>query len=157
MSNKVRSMQREIEKRKFRDGVIATTLGELIQSEQSLGVLIDQQLPIRASFQISKIVKAASVEIAQYQESRKLLCERHSNKDEDGKAIMLGNDNNPVAEGQPGRYDIPADKMPEFEKEHAELMATEVSIPGTQVKISELGSVTIAPANLMTLDWLITE
>lgn len=157
MSNKIRSLAKARERQQAKAGMLTMTLSTLVTSEQSLGTLIGQALPIRASFQISKIVRLAGAELQGYQESRKTLCEKYANKDADGRPIMLGPDDKPVKEGEPGRYDIPADNLEAFNKEHAELLTVEVAIPGQQIKVSELGDVRIAPAHIMALDWLLTE
>lgn len=125
---------------------IAVTLGQLINSTQSIGALISQPMPIRTSFQLGKLVRAINLELEQYQSSRKELCERHAEKDSEGKAKMLD-------DGQ--RYDIK--KMEEFDREHQELTAVEVTIPGSRIKVSDLGTVSIAPAHLLNLEWLLVE
>lgn len=165
MSNKVRSIARARKLHDAKTGEIQVSLNQLIfcatQTEEnpfpSLGVLLSQSLPIRQAFLLGKIAKAVGGEIEQYQATRKALCERYANKDGEGKAIMLGADDKPVAEGQPGRYDIPIESMEAFNKEHAELVATEVSIPGTKIKVNDLAGVKIAPVHLISLEWLIDE
>lgn len=156
MSNKVSSIKREIEKRK-EVSCIAVSLEKLINSTQSLGVIIGQQIPIAISFKISKMVKAINSEIEQYTASHKILCERFANKDSEGNAIILDLNDKPVDKDQPGRYDIPENKLEEFKKENASLLSVEVNIPGNHVKVSQLGNISIEPAHLMTLDWLFTE
>lgn len=154
MSSKVRSIQ---SKREQQEG-IHVSLGQLISSVSqtpqlpgALDVLCSQQIPIAASFKLSKIVKAVSAELEQYNETRKKLCERYSNKDESGKVIMI------ETEGQPGRYDIPKDKLAEFEKELGELQATDVTLSGEQIKIASLGNVNLAPAYSLQLHWLLID
>lgn len=157
MSNKIRSLARAREKQQAKDGTITVTLAQLNQSIGALSELTTQPIAIRTSFQIGKIIKAVNSEMEQYNASRTKLCEQYSNKDIEGKAIMVGADGKPIVEGQPGRYDIPKEKMPEFEKELAELLAIETQVPGQQIKVSDLNTVNIAPALLMNLEWLITD
>lgn len=157
MSSKVRSIQREIKRKAVKDGVVPVTLGQLLQSIGALNYLTAQALAASVSFRIGRMLKAINGELEQYELSRKTLCERFSNKNAEGKAIMLNAKNEPIEEGQQGRYDIPKEKMEEFEKELTELSAVEVELPGQQIHVSDLGSVNIAPAHLMILDWMIAE
>ena len=136
---------------------LLNSLGPDPQMPGALNILCGQSLPIVLSFRLLKLVHAVNLELEQYQAARKLLCERFAKKDEEGKAIMVSHDGSPLVEGQPGKYDIPDDKMPEFNKELQTLLATEVSIPGKQIKVLELSSVRMAPAHLMALEWLVVE
>ena len=165
MSNKIRSIAKARERQQAKSGEITVSLGRLIhcgmQTEQnpfpSLFVLVGQELPIRQSFLLGKLTKSVSAEIEQYQASRKTLCEKYSEKDGEGKARMIDAEGKPVAEGQPGNYDIPKERMDDFSKEHQELIDTEVSIPGVKIKINDLAGVKISPAHVMALEWLICE
>jgi hypothetical protein len=156
VSSKVRSIQREA-KRDQPQANIRATLGELLMSQTPLSVLFGQQMPIGVSFKLGKIAKAVNSEMEHYNATKKTLCERYANKDEQGQPIILDKDGNRVTEGQSGEYDFPKGAMVEVEKEHTELLKTDVVIPGEQLKISDLANVTMAPAHLMSLSWLITD
>ena len=160
MSNNIRSLKRAKEKQQAKEGVIKVTLAQIIRSlgpqpeiPGAIDFLMSQALPIRTSFQLNKIAKAAIIEFQEYQAAKKTLCERLANKDKDGKAIIL-EDGKPSTKGE---YDIPADKLVELEKEHADLIAMEVEIPGQQIKVGDLGDARIAPAHLMALEWLVID
>lgn len=164
MSSKVRSFQRAKEKQQAKDGQITTTLAQLIHSGLQtkvnsapalLHLLGQSEIPIKQAFLIGQIARQVFLEIEQYQATYKTLCERYAEKDADGKARMIDANGKPLAEGQPGRYDILPEKMPEFQKEHQELVSVEVSFPGQKIKVAELGDVKIAPAHTMNLDWLL--
>jgi len=143
----LRSMKRARERQQAKAGEITISLGQAINSTQSLNALLGMsEIPIRQSFLIGKIARSLSTEIEQYQASRKSLCERYAEKDGD-KPRMI-----PATDSQPEHYDIK--NMAELEKEHQELIATEVTIPGTKIKVSDLAGVKIAPAHVMNLDWL---
>lgn len=157
MSSKVRSLEKARERQKAKDGVITVTLEQLIESAGAASQLLSKSIPIRTAFQLSKIAKASNVELEQYNASQNTLSERYANKDEDGKAIRLAVDGGPYVEGQSFRYDIPADKLEGFGKEMKELQSIEVEIPGQQIKVSELGDISIEPGLLMKLEWLITD
>ena len=150
-------MKKARERHQQRDGQIAVSLHRLINSNASLGVLIGCEMPIRQSFLLGKLVRNVSSEIEQYEASRKALCEKYASKSADGKPRMVDAEGKEVAEGQPGRYDIPKEKMADFDKEHQELLTTEVSLSGARLKLNDLAGVKIAPAHMMNLDWLIEE
>lgn len=165
MSSKIRSLKRERERREARDGQIPVTLSHLIGSampteqnpQPALHVLITRpEIPIVASHKIGKIARQVFDEIKSYQESNKKLCEKYANKDGD-KARIVDAEGKLVAEGQTGRYDIPAEKMADYEREHAELVSLEVTLSGQTIKPAELQGVKIAPMYTMVLDWLIVE
>lgn len=160
MSGKVRSIEKARLRQQQRDGEITVSLLRLINSNASLGVLIGREMPIRQSHLLGKLARAVSLEIDQYNATHKTLCEKYANKDSDGKAVLFNAEGQPVAEAdQPGvyKYDIPKEKLEDFNRESTELNETEVSIPGVKIKVGELEGVKIAPAHMMNLDWLIEE
>jgi hypothetical protein len=164
MSNRVRSLEKARHRKEHVEG-IKVTLNQLLDSTSvnpvmlgPLDMLSRQPIPIVTSFELLKVARAAAQEVEQYEAARKVLCERYTNKDAEGKAIMLDEDNKPVSEGQPGHhYDIPTDKIADFNNELIELRATEVTIPGKQIKVSDLLGVKIAPTHLLALEWLLVE
>lgn len=164
MSNNLRSIRRKQQQMTAKGSSLSVSLATLLQCAMaspenpvpSLQFLLRADLPIRQSFLIRKIVKAVASEIEEYQAAQKTLCEKYAEK-EDGKARILNMAGEVVKEGEQGRYDIPADKMPDFEKEYAELTATEVNIPGARFKLSDLEGVRIPPAYLDSLQWLIED
>jgi len=165
MSNTIRSLAKARERQQAKAGEIPVTLGTLVScataqppNVSALGMLLGQRdIPIKQSFLIGKIAKAVFAEIESYQESHKTLAEKYANKGSDGKAIILNAEGKPIAEGEQGRYDIPKDKLPAFESEHQDLLATEVSIPGQKINVNELHGAKMAPAYLMAIEWMIAE
>lgn len=162
--NAVRSIKRKAERENTEDKTIRATLAQLIASHSispqfagPLDILCQQPIPIVQSFRLSKLVAAVDREIEPYQAAKKALCERYAKKDGEGKAIILDDKGERVEEGQSGRYDIPKETNEEFEKEHATLTETEVTLPGEKIRVAELGNITIAPACLVHLAWLIAD
>lgn len=166
MSNKIRSIQREREKRQAKEGELDLTISELIvcgvQSQQnptpSLSVLLgDPNIPIRESLLIARVAKTMQGEIETYEAIRKALCEKYAEKDEKGVPRMVDAEGKQVTGDQPGRYDISPEKMADFNKEHQELLGTRITIPGAKVRASDLAEVKIAPVHLMNLTWLLED
>lgn len=154
----IRSMKRARDRQQAKVGEITISLGQALGSTQSLNALLGMgEIPIRQSFLIGKKARSLSTDIEQYQVSRKALCERYAEKDADGKPRMIDGEGKVITDGRPGNYDISEAKMPEFEKEHQDLLATEVTIPGTKIKVNDLSGVKIAPAHVMSLDFLLKD
>lgn len=162
----VRSIRRKAEREKTEDKTIRATLGQLTASHSTspkfagpLDVLCQQPIPIVTSLRLSRLLLAIDREIEPYQSAKKTLCERYANKDGEGKAIILDEKGERVEDVQSGTYtyDIPSKDLEEFEKEHATLTETEVTLPGEKIKGAELGNITIAPVYLKHLAWLIAD
>lgn len=154
MSSKVRSMQRV---RQQPAGGMNLTLEELLLSKEPLAVLCNQETPIRTSFRLGKIVKHFDSELADFYTSQKKLAERFANKDDAGIAIILNDAGKRVQEGEKGHYDIPPAERENFNKEYQELLTTKITIPGEQFRIADLGSISLAPAHVLALGWLLTD
>lgn len=160
MTNKVRSIARAINRKAEQDAAsegLKVTLGQLLQFQtpgNPLDLLIRYPIPIKTSYRLSKIAKAVDSELDEYQAALKTLLERYANKDAEGKIVILGDDGKRVTEGS-GQPDIPADKKADVQREHGELLTTEVTIPGKQIAINELGDIQMSAANLLSLDWLL--
>lgn len=142
---------------------ITVTLKELVECTSeipqipgALDVLCGQRIPAVVSFRLSKIAAAINSELKHYGEAKKALGERYADKDAQGKAVILNAAGTPSTDGT-GAYKIPPEKQSDATKELLELQATSVTIPGEMVKIGDLVNVTIAPAHLLSLSWLITE
>lgn len=160
----VRSIKRKAERENTEDKTIRATLAQLITSHSQspqfagpLDILCQQPIPIVVSLRLMRLLLAIDQEIEPYQAAKKMLCERYANKDGEGKAIILDEKGERVEDGRPGKFDIPQKDLEAFEKEHATLTETEVTLPGAKLKGAELGNITIAPAYLVHLAWLIAE
>jgi len=147
MSNKLRSIKKGAPANA--DGV-KVTIEELLASRGPLQVLLTQPLPARLAFRLTKLAKAVTAELETYEETRKALCERYADKDDDGRPKKIG-------EGSEERFDIPEAKMPELEAEHKDLLQSEVTIAGQRIKLNDISGISIAPAHLISLAWLVEE
>lgn len=153
MSNKIASMKKHKEAKQTNE--IVVTLADLLSSQQALNVLAsDNSIPIDKSFRLGKVYRAAALELEAYQMSRKALCERFTNMEGDKpkmvKKLALVNG----AQQEVESYDIPEEKMAEFDSELEKLTAVKVAIPQQRFKPADFGSVRIAAAHMARLDWL---
>lgn len=160
MSNKVRNIKREIDKRNAAaPGAIIVKLEDLIKSNGELRSLLMQSVPAKTAFALSKVAKAVDAELTAFQAARTGACKRLASKDADGTAIVipaaLAEDKQTVLE--PEHYDISAEAMETLNRELAELLQTEVSLSVNTIKIDALSSVNIPAAHLVALSWLVVE
>jgi hypothetical protein len=120
--------------------MIKTNLRTLLNSAGALNVLANQPLPARAGYRLGKIVSAVGDELKAYDAARRAACARYG----------------PLNE-KTGQYDIPDDKKGDFEREIAELQASEVEIGGDVLPLSAIESASVPAAALLALDWLIVD
>jgi hypothetical protein len=142
MASKLRSIQRARDKAIARDALMIVTLKELLESRGALQALLQQPMQGRDAFKLSKIAKAVILELETVEQTRLKMC-----RDAGG---TLNEEEN--------RYDFPQDADREaLEKEFAELMKTDVTIPGEQIGIEILAGLRLSASDVVSLDWLIKE
>lgn len=108
-------------------------LGELVQAKDGLVQLSQKELPIKSAYKISRILKAASSELENYEEQRTKLIKK------------LGKE-----EG--GNISVPPEKKEEFIKELEGLLEVEVDINAEKIDVKEFGNISISPGVLVKLD-----
>lgn len=97
------------------------------------------------AYRISKNIKAVSKEIEDYEESRKKLLEEHSNKDDEGNAIIK-DDNT---------YDVIDGHMEIINKELDELRKEEVELDIKKINIFDIDKAGLSPFELETIEFMI--
>lgn len=119
-------------------------LSKVINSIEGLNQLAKTKLPVSLGFRISTAINNLNPLIENYYKTRNELLKKH------GKEV--------IEKDKPtGRYDIPKEKVDEFNKELEELNDTEIDVKLPEIKLSELGNIEIEPSALVNLDWLIVE
>lgn len=113
-----------------------------------LSALTNKQLPVKVSYAIAKNVAKIEAELKTYNSEREKLLEKYSKKDEEGKSIT-----------ENGNVTIQEDKVQEWDKDIADLLAIENEIDIHKFSINEFNNrdYDISPAELMTIDYMITE
>lgn len=110
-------------------------LKELKQIEPSLGKLLNAELPIKASYRLSKIGKVVKRELEDLEEARLALFKKYGEVQED-QSLM-----------------VPQAKMQEFIAEMDALLDDVVNLDTYPVKISLLGnSIQLTAMDLVNLD-----
>ena len=143
-------------------------LGELTGIVDALGNLLNQRLPIKAAYWLGKFLKKAQGELRDFQEGRMRLAKQYCRKDDKAEPVML-------IEGEKGawveapqgyngkfRYDfshLTAEETAAFDKEFADLAATEVSFDGFKpLTLDQLGDkIEATPLEMAALSALIVE
>ena len=116
------------------------TLRNLLESRDALSRLIAQPAPGKLAYRLAKVAKAVKAELETYEGARQPLCERLGELNEEMSAFEFKGDN---AEA--------------FRREHDELLAEEASLDVGNLTVEDLGNLQISGADLLALEWLITE
>lgn len=121
----------------------------LANSVQTLNNLSQQQLPVIISYAISKNIAKVEGELKIYNTEKQKLIDKYSVKDENEKTKIE----------EDGTIRIADENVEEWNKDIAELGAIEVEIDIHLIQISKLenSNFSIAPSELMKIDYMITE
>lgn len=124
------------------------TLNGLLEGKSSFAYLVSQRdkLSGKVNYQISKNIKPYNDEIEAYDEARKAIVKKYANLDENGEPVVIGE-----------KYDVPKEKLKDFEKEIEELGEQEVNTAWKMIKLDDLESAGLAPIDYYNLDFMITE
>lgn len=117
----------------------------VINSFQAFDTLISKPLPSALSFKLARGMKVVSEVMETFQATQRKIVESWSQKDEAGKPK--------TAPGNPNAILL----TPEGQKELQSVFEVEVELPFEQIKITDLGDITMSPIHYLQLDWLITE
>lgn len=117
------------------------TLKEIKEAESALNEVFTLSLPIKASFKLSKIIKAVKPELINYNEHYNKIIKEHGVPSKD-------NPNNII---------VPKEKEEEVLGYIKELLDTEVEISFVPIKLDELDNVSISPKILIDLNRFVVE
>lgn len=124
------------------------TLNVLLEGKSSFAYLVSQRdkLSGKVNYQISKNIKSYNDEIEAYDEARKAIVKKYANLDENGEPVVIGDN-----------YDVPNEKLKDFEREIKELGEQEVNTAWKMIKLDDLESAGLAPIDYYNLDFMIEE
>lgn len=121
---------------------------DLVDGIMHLQAIALMQLPVKASYAISKNITRAKPAIAAFDEEKRKIIARHALLDEAGAPV--------VADGQIKWKDADAEKAANAQFD--ELLGLASDFVPHKIAVSELGNdAKIAPATLAALDWMIVE
>ena len=119
-------------------------LKELVEGSESLGVLMQEKLPIVLGYKLAVFIKKASPEIEEYNKKRNELLAEYAD-------VVLDKDKKPTS--QMKFKDEKAVKA--FNEKINALLDQEIKIDIPKIKIDELAGMVVEPKVLIPLDWLI--
>ena len=122
--------------------MITLKLEDLINSTEALQKLSNTSLKARPAFTVSKMLKEAEKELANFNEVRMNLINKYGEKDEDGKLITDENDN----------CKITAEHINDFSNELKELVATTIEINANKLTLEDLGNADFTPSEIAALE-----
>lgn len=96
------------------------------------------------AYRISKNIKAITEEEKTYQDTRIKMCKEYANKDEKGEPILKDN-----------KYDIPDDKLKEFDDELKKLLDEEVDIEIKKLSLEEIDKVGLSAFDLSNIEFML--
>src|SRR5262249_14116643 len=143
---KVKSVEQKTEQASITG--IRVTVGDLVGAGMQmpysdrpspLTLLANQPMPPKYSYRLSKIIKAVGAGLETYQAEKLKLLEQYGTKNKETDAYDLG------------------ENLEEFQKQHRELIAVEVTIPGERIALESLGNIEISASDILALHWLIAD
>lgn len=124
------------------------TLGTLIGSNAVLNILNQQKgFNSTTAYRIMKNVKLISAELEDYEKQRIILCEKYSNKDEEGNPIIT----------EAGNYDISPDNLKDYIEELNNLKNEIVEIPLKTISLEEINPAELSPVELAMIEFMLEE
>lgn len=123
------------------------TVGELLASVPGLQAIGGVDIPsVVAAYALAKAKKKANAELETIEAERVKLCEKHAEKDADGKAIKID-----------GAYQFNG-ALPQFQAEWKALLAEPVALSGVRaVTLAELAGAVASPDVLFSLGPFVVE
>jgi len=110
------------------------TLREIHNSQESLNKLIELDLPIQASFKLTKIIGKVGIELNQLEEHRNNLVKKHGTENKGNKI-----------------FEVLKDKEKEFIIEFNKLLDTNINLEVDPISIDELDGVKFSTKHLYNL------
>jgi hypothetical protein len=121
--------------------MITLTLNELLNSQQALANLGLMKLPARVSFRVAGVLRANRAKMEDFDKTRLELFEKYGKKDNGPEGEILK---------------VPQEQMAAFNKEAAELTATNITLECEAILLAEFGDAEISPTDALALGWLVT-
>jgi hypothetical protein len=125
------------------------TVKELLDMSASLKKLLNESLPIKTAYKLSRMVKSIDGETKTYNEKKNELVGKY------GEKVGRGMQINQEIETPEGN--IPNPKFIEFLKDLEEIQSVKIELPDIKVKIDELGDINFPAVDLSNLERFIDE
>ena len=112
-----------------------------------LAQIAQKELPIKVSYAIAKNISKLETELKTYNAEREKLIEKYSEKDEQGKTIVVENN----------QIKLQPELLSDWNKDIQELLAIENEIDIHAFSIEALNGYSMSPSDLMLIDYMIEE
>ena len=119
----------------------------ILNDSARLASIAQKELPIKASYAISKNLAKLEAELKIYNSERQKLIEKYSIKDENGKTMV--DDNNQIK--------LQPELLTDWNKDIKELLAIENDTEIHKFSIEALNGFSMSPSDLMLIDYMIEE
>ena len=120
------------------------TVKELLDMSASLKKLLNESMPIKTAYKLSRMVKSIDGETKTYNEKKNELVGKY------GEKVGRGMQINQEIETPEGN--IPNPKFIEFLKDLEEIQSVKIELPDIKVKIDELGDINFPAVDLSNLE-----
>jgi len=110
------------------------SLGDIRIMKDPMIKLLDQELPIKVAWSLTKLVKVFDKELSEIEDFRVSLIKKMGESDENGS------------------IKVPEEKMNEFIEKFNELLQTEIEVEFEPIDIDKLGDIKIDTQSLIALD-----
>jgi len=115
-------------------------LSEILNSKDSIGKLLERELPIRISFRLTKLIKELDPELQIIEKHRIKLVEKYGKKNEEN-----------------GNTEVSGDSVADFSKEFNTLLEEELDIDYEPIPISSLENISLSPFDVLRLEKFINQ
>lgn len=120
---------------------------KIVNTVNSIGIVSNRSLPIKASYAISKNLLKLEKEVEAYNLEREKLLNKYAEKDEAGQRKVNENGNVPIKK----------EHIEDWNREITELLDIEVEINIHKFDLAVLDNIEISPQELMAIDFMIEE
>ena len=122
------------------------TLGSLSGILQGISAIVNESLPIKITYWLTRNATKLTSEIKTMEKSRQKLLENHTEKDKDGKMIL-----------NEDKKSYKIRDMVKFQEEFAKLAETELDIDLKTFKLADFDNVSISMSNFVKLKPIIMD
>ena len=122
--------------------MIKVKLSDLLNSTETLQELSKKDFKAKLAWSIARLLKAAEVEIQNFNDTRMNLIRKYGEKDENGELIS----------DEGGNCKIEKDKVEVFTNELNELINTEIEINANKIKIELFENTEFTPSEMIVLE-----
>ena len=116
---------------------------QIVESVSHLSKLVQQKLPAKTAFRMSKLIKQIENVQESYNEAVKKVQDTYFEKDDEGNYVVEDN-----------HYKVKEEHREDYTKEMKELLDDETEIKFKKLKLEHLGKIDLEPTLFYHLDWM---